>query len=58
LATLAVPYREAMATAPRPADVRRSLEAIQAAAEALERNPIEELLLESLFLQLAPLSRG
>jgi DNA polymerase-3 subunit delta' len=55
LATLAVPYRETMATTGRPADTRRSLEAIQAAAEALERNPIEELLLESLFLQLSPL---
>jgi DNA polymerase III subunit delta' len=57
LATLAVPYREAMATTPRPRDVRASLEAVQAAAEALERNPVEELLLEALFLQLAPLSR-
>jgi DNA polymerase-3 subunit delta' len=55
LATLAVPYRAAMAEATRPIEVLRSLEAIQDAAEALERNPIEELLLEALLLKLAPL---
>lgn len=56
LATLAGPYRERLATAPRPAPLVDSLRAVQKASEALERNPIESLLLEALLLQLEPLS--
>jgi DNA polymerase III subunit delta' len=52
LATLAGPYRERLASTDRPAEVVAALQAVQAAAEALERNPIEELLLESLLLRL------
>lgn len=55
LATLARPYRDRLATVERPESYVDSLQAIQRAAEALERNPIEELLLESLLLRLAPL---
>lgn len=58
LATLAGPYRAAVDATARPIDVRRSLDAIQDAAEALERNPIEELLLEALLLRLTPLPAG
>ena len=41
----------------RPEPLLAGLEAIQAAAEALVRNPNEELLLQSLFLRLPPLIR-
>jgi len=52
LATLAGPYRERLATTDRPAELVAALGAIQAATAALERNPIEDLLLESLLLRL------
>lgn len=55
LATLALPYRRRLATAPDPTPIVASLRAVQAAAEALERNPIEPLLLQALLLSLAPL---
>jgi DNA polymerase-3 subunit delta' len=54
LATLAEPYRLRLATGEHPLELRASLDAIQAAAEALERNPIEDLLLEALLLRLQP----
>jgi DNA polymerase-3 subunit delta' len=56
LAALAVRYRDRLGTAERPAPLVASLQAIQDAAEALERNPIEELLLEALLLRLEPVS--
>jgi len=58
LATLALPYRQRLGTAADPAPLVASLRAIQAATEALERNPIEALLLQALFLELAPLPAG
>jgi DNA polymerase-3 subunit delta' len=56
LATLARRYRDAVAGHPRPAEVLDGLRAIQAAAEALVRNPNEGLLLTALFLELPPLA--
>ncbi len=55
LATLAKPYRERVQAGGDPFGVADSLAAIQDAAEAFERNPIESLLLEALFLELKPL---
>lgn len=55
LATLAGPYRDALARVERAGPLVRSLGAIQAAAAALERNPVEDLLLEHLLLELEPL---
>jgi hypothetical protein len=54
LATLAEPYRARLATGDHPRELHQSLAAIQAAAEALERNPIEDLLLAALLLRLQP----
>lgn len=59
LATLAGCYRDALATgAPGadPAACVAAVEAIDAAAEALTRNPNEPLLLQALFLGLPPLA--
>jgi hypothetical protein len=56
LAALAEPYRERLGTAERPEPLVSSLQAIQSAAEALERNPIEDLLLEALLLRLESLA--
>ena len=58
LATLAEPYRERLASGEHPRDLRASLDAIQAASEALERNPIEDLLLSALLLRLQPRARS
>ena len=55
LATLAVRYRDAAATSPRPAPMISATTAIHAAAEALIRNPNETLLLHALLLNLPPL---
>lgn len=55
LTTLAEPYREHVQTGGDPAGIADSLAAIQSAAETFERNPIEDLLLESLFLKVTPL---
>ncbi len=56
LATLARPYRERLADAERPRPLVSSLLAIQGSAEALERNPMEELLLEALLISLEPIA--
>lgn len=56
LATLAGTYREHLAHADRTRPLVSSLKAIQDAAEALERNPMEELLLEALLLSLEPVA--
>lgn len=53
LATVASRYRDALVDARRPAEVVPKLEAIQAAGEALIRNPSETLLLENLLLRLS-----
>jgi hypothetical protein len=56
LATLAGAYRDALAAG--AGDDRANIEAvaaIQAAAEAMVRNPTESLLLQSLLLKLPPL---
>jgi DNA polymerase-3 subunit delta' len=55
LATLALPYRQRLGTTSDASSMVASLRAIQAATEALDRNPIEALLLQSLFLSLTPL---
>lgn len=55
LATLASCYRDRLADAPDPRRLVSSLDEIQRAAEALERNPNEKLLLQALFLRLEPL---
>jgi len=55
LATLAARYRDELATHPRPREIVDGLRRIQAAAEALIRNPNETLLLTALFLELPPL---
>ena len=54
LATLAGRYREALGdgTGPNAGDVVRAVSAIDAASEALVRNPNETLLLQSLLLRL------
>jgi hypothetical protein len=54
-ATLAKPYRDRVQAGADAAGVAESLAAIQTATEAFERNPIEDLLLEDLFLTLRPL---
>ena len=56
LATLAGRYREEMAATSEPARVVEAETAIQAAAEALERNPNERLLVEALFFRLPALA--
>lgn len=53
LAELARSYRDELAVSAHPAPLLRSLDAIQAASEALVRNPNEELLLQALFVRLA-----
>ena len=55
LATLAGRYRDVLATHPEPAEVVDGLDAIQRAADALARNPGEELLLLGLLLRLPAL---
>ena len=56
LATLAGTYRDALAGgAGDAAAIISGLQAIDAAAEALGRNPNETLLLQALFLKLPPL---
>lgn len=55
LATLAGRYRDEMADTSEPARLLAAAGAIQAVAEALERNPNERLLLESLFFGLPAL---
>ena len=49
LATLARRYRDGLADARRPDDLLANLDAIQAASEALVRNPNEALLLQALL---------
>ena len=53
LATLARRYTDELAVARRPQELLDKLAAIQAASEALVRNPNEALLLEDLLLQLS-----
>ncbi len=53
LATLARRYTDELATARRPQELLDKLAAIQAASEALVRNPNEALLLEDLLFQLS-----
>lgn len=53
LATLARHYTDELAVARRPQELLDKLAAIQAASEALIRNPNEALLLEDLLLQLS-----
>ena len=53
LATLARRYTDELATARRPQELFDKLAAIQAASEALVRNPNEALLLEDLLFQLS-----
>lgn len=57
LALLAQTYRDALATgtAADPAACISSIEAVQAAAEAIVRNPSEHLFVQALLLRLAPL---
>jgi DNA polymerase-3 subunit delta' len=55
LAELARVYRDELAVSSRPEPILAGLQAIQAASEALVRNPNEELLLQALFLELPPL---
>ena len=58
LALLAGAYRDALAAEPPPMSARayvKSLEALQAAAEAIVRNPSELLFLQALLLRLTPL---
>ena len=55
LATLACRYRDELVSHPRPKDIVAGLGRIQAAGEALIRNPNETLLLTALFLELPPL---
>lgn len=57
LATLAAVYRDELAAAARPAPYLVALDAIHDAAEALIRNPNEELLLQALLLRLPSLTR-
>ena len=52
LATLARAYRDELAVSSRPAPIIEALGAIHAAAEALIRNPNEELLLQGLLVRL------
>jgi DNA polymerase-3 subunit delta' len=52
LATVARTYRDELAVSSRPAPLLEGLAAIQAAAEALIRNPNEELLLQALLVRL------
>jgi DNA polymerase-3 subunit delta' len=56
LATLGSCYRDRLADARDARPLVASLGQIQQAAEALERNPNEKLLLQALFLRLEPLS--
>lgn len=53
LAELARSYRDELAVSTHPAPLVHSLDAIQAASEALVRNPNEELLLQALLVALA-----
>lgn len=57
LALVAQTYRDAVAaaTVADPRTCLSSIEAVQAAAEAIVRNPSEHLLLQALLLRLAPL---
>jgi DNA polymerase-3 subunit delta' len=55
LATLAAAYRDELVTAPDLSAVVASLAAIQRAAESLERNPNEKLLMQALLIELTPL---
>lgn len=55
LAMMAATYRDRLASAPDPQPLFEALEAIHAAAEALERNPNELLLLQALVAGLEPL---
>jgi DNA polymerase III subunit delta' len=55
LATLAGRYRDELATAPDPTPLAASLQAIQATADDLIRNPTEDLALLGLLLRLRPL---
>jgi DNA polymerase-3 subunit delta' len=59
LALIAAVYRDALATGAAPGAARgylQSLEAIQAASEAIVRNPSELLFLQALLLRLTPLA--
>ncbi|CAN5770819.1 hypothetical protein BH24ACT3_BH24ACT3_01070 [soil metagenome] len=56
LATLAGAYRDALVSADRPETLLDACARIQGAAEALIRNPNEQLLLEALFAALPPLA--
>lgn len=56
LATLAARYRDRLVDADDPAPYVAALARINAAAEALIRNPNEALLLEALLLELPPLT--
>jgi DNA polymerase III subunit delta' len=55
LAVMAGEYRDRLATAGDPSPYLRALQDVQAAAEALVRNPNELLLLQALVVGLAPL---
>jgi hypothetical protein len=55
LATLAARYRDRLVDAADPEPYIAALGRLNAAAEALIRNPNEALLLEALFLELPPL---
>lgn len=55
LATLAAAYRDALPTAPHPAELVAALHRLDAAALALERFPNETLLLQALFARLPAL---
>ena len=55
LATLAARYRDCLVDAPDPDRIVAACARINAASEALLRNPNEALLLEALFLELPPL---
>jgi len=56
LAVLARRYRDAVVTAERPTPLYEAVAAIAATNEALERNPVEKLALQALFVRLPPIS--
>ncbi|MGV3759999.1 MAG: hypothetical protein ACO1PW_10735, partial [Actinomycetota bacterium] len=56
LATLAAVYRDALPTAPQPADLVAALHRLDEAALALDRFPNETLLLQALFAHLPALA--
>ena len=56
LAVLARHYRDELAAAGRPAPVAAALDAIQATAEGLVRNPNEQLQFQALFVRLGDLA--